>query len=206
MTTLALGGAMLLASILNLNLITANSTPSYTKLIPMGVGALRVDRRCVLLGAFLTAGDFFEGLKRVETHSGTEFRKGSSVVQHFPELITVKIRAHVEECTDAPPQSPLTDSPNPFKLSSLRFSAQWKSGLRLRPVENMTFEGCQTAQSQLDTTSVLLLKQMGIHDPGAKTWICELSIHEHGVPLTDHLILTVARQDGTGPLRFSAQL
>src|SRR5215471_13508892 len=155
-------GAVLLVSFPNPTVASERTTVAYKKQIAMGVGVLHVGQTCVGLGAVLTAEDFFEGLKRVETQRGPEFRKGSSVVRYFPESITVRVQAHLGRCTNASQQSPPVDSPNPIKPDSLRFKADWKTGLKLRPVENVTWEWYRTVDRlPADTATALILKQLG---------------------------------------------
>jgi hypothetical protein len=201
--TSRLVSGVLLVSVFGAPQPTPNRKPTYGRFVAMGADVYRSDHTCVILGAFLTAGDFFEGVNRIERHDHVEFRKGQKVLRYFPSTMTVKLEAHVDKCTDAPPETVVPDGGT--LLEGLHFEAHWKRGVQTRRVESLSSKKCERPQSQLDPTSALARAQRGIEDIWRKTWICELTVEDTNVPLTDHLIITVS-PGGTNPLRFSAQL
>src|ERR1700679_4232397 len=103
----------------------------YKEVVPLSSGQVRDGNVCVNFSPVMTSGEFFDGLQRHETPSGDEFRKNSRVVTNFPEQLTVQLQLSISVC-DADIYTP---APAPGFVNGIRFKAQWKRGLAMRPVE-----------------------------------------------------------------------
>jgi hypothetical protein len=157
----------------------------YKEVVPLSSGQVRDGDVCVTFGPVMTSGDFFDGLQRHETPSGDEFHKNSRVVRNFPEQITVQVQLSISVC-DADIYTP---APAPGFVNGIRFKAQWKRGLAMRPVAQMTIQRVAITSEEGDSRLLFLLK-----------------IRDKDVPLTDHLIISVISPQGKLLSRMSGRL
>lgn len=157
----------------------------YKEVVPLSSGQVRDGNVCVNFGPVMTSADFFDGLQRRETPSGDEFRKNSQVVKNFPEQITVQVQTSISVC-DADIYTP---APAPGFVGGIRFKAQWKRALTMRPVAQLTVQRVAIPSEEGDNRLLFLLK-----------------IRDNGVPLTDHLIISVISPQGKLLSRMSGRL
>jgi len=157
----------------------------YKEVVPLSSGQVRDRDVCVNFSPVMTSGEFFDGLQRHETPSGDEFRKNSRVIQNFPEQITVQLQLSISVC-DADIYTP---APAPSFVNGIRFKAQWKRGLAMRPVEQFAVQRVAITSEEGDSRLLFLLK-----------------IHDRDVPLTDHLIISVISPQGKLMSRMSGRL
>jgi hypothetical protein len=159
---------------------------------------------CLFVWGMMTAPDFFAGLERRETPEGPQFRRGSRVVSQFPGEMIVRVRMREFPChvrvkqDEGPPLPELTLE----TMNSLRFEAQWKRGMRLRPVENLTLRTFFVDKDQ----PRLFVSMPAAAAPAPSAWNYEFVVSSENVPLTDHLILSVFAPDGRRLVRVSARL
>jgi hypothetical protein len=85
---------------------------------------LETDGFCGSLSGSLSAGDFFQGLPRVESESGVEFRRKSKVVRQFPDELDIALQGPPGSCPLALPNSQTGESPDEF-VRGLSVEAQW---------------------------------------------------------------------------------
>jgi hypothetical protein len=157
----------------------------YKNDVALSTGQIRHGDVCVNFIPVLQSGDFFEGLERIDTAQGSEFRKNSRVVTNFPDFMTVEMNVRIEDCdTDV-----YTPARTPDFVKGLHFRAQWKRGLYLRPVANVSIE-----------------RKPVLMDEGDNRMLFVLKILDRAVPLTDHLIISVIGPDGKLMSRMSARL
>lgn len=127
--------------------------------------------------------DFWEGLRRVETPSGTTYMKGSDAVRFFPDRLLIRI---VAVQTTASSKKKISEE----FMKGLHFEAQWKRGMNLRPVKQFA-----------------LAAQTERHVSGqGDVWVYDLKLDESEVPLDDHLIVDVLAADRKRILRMSFSL
>jgi hypothetical protein len=163
----------------------AGKIHEYKDDVALSTGQIRAGDVCVNFIPVLQSGDFFNGLERIDTAQASEFRKNSQVVTNFPDYMTVEINVRIEECdTDV-----YTPAHTPDFVKGLHFRAQWKRGVYLRPVANATIERKPVSEEEGDNRLLFMLK-----------------IRDHGVPLSDHLIISVIGADGKLMSRMSARL
>lgn len=157
----------------------------YKDDVPLSTGQIRRGNVCVNFIPVLQAGEFFNGLERVDNAQRSEFRKNSFVVTNFPDFMTIEINIRVEDC-DADVYTPVK---TPEFVMGMHFRVEWKRGLDLRPVVNVSVERMPVMMEQGDNRMLFVVK-----------------IRDHDVPLTDHLILSVVGADGKLMSRMSARL
>ena len=160
-------------------------TVEYKEVVPLSSGQVRDRDVCVNFSPAMTSGEFFDGLQRHETPSGDEFRKNSRVVTNFPEQLTVQLQLSISVC-DADIYTP---APAPGFVNGIRFKAQWKRGLAMRPVEQFAIQRVAIPSEEGDSRLLFLLK-----------------IRDKNVPLTDHLIISVISPQGKLLSRMSGRL
>lgn len=159
----------------------------YARTVPLGYDGLRVGDVCVDFHAFLTAGQFFDGLERRQVGSKLQFRKDGQEIKEFPESVTVIVRADVTNCHDEgglawpPPQPSLLDSP--------RLLAQWVKGLKLEPLKT-GLQGRNSLPWQ-ESKSVIVFT---------------FAVETKGIPLDAPLVLFLLRPNGKQIAKFSRRL
>ena len=97
----------------------------------------------------------------------------------------VEMSVRIEECdTDL-----YTPAPTPAFVKGMHFRAQWKRGVYLRPVGSVSIQQKPVRMEEGDNRMLFVM-----------------TIRDHNVPLTDHLIISVIGPDGKLMSRMSARL
>ena len=140
---------------------------------------------------------FFKGLHSLEQKGRTVVLNNEGEVQFFPERVTVTLLLMLL----GPIPKALERAPSPSfapqYMEDLRFRAEWKRGLDLRPVKQ--FRVLTASVSQPSDLDPLL--------PGVREcWIYELVVEDSEVPIDDHLILSVISPEDNRLARLSAHL
>jgi hypothetical protein len=156
----------------------------YKEKVPLSVGEVRRGDTCVTFSPEMSAGDFFEGLQRLDLPSGSMYRKSKQPVTQFPTYIEVLVYVDSHQC-DA---DLYTSAKAPDFLSKIKFRLQWKRELDMRPAD-------------------FTLEQVPLNlDEGDYRLLFIMRIKDENVPLTDHLILSVWNEQGKLLSRMSARL
>ena len=169
------------------------SSPRYDGVIAFGSQLLHMDDGCLALNGTITSGSFFEDLKRTENGNRFEFTKGGLVVTDYPESLTTSIRI-VGQCA-----ATLSNPPSIiFHGDSyvVKFEVEWKDGMELRAAELSPDAAHCTGYS-----SIPIPKQ----NYTIPSITCQLTVESKGVPLADHLIVSVLTADGKRLTRLSAR-
>jgi hypothetical protein len=157
----------------------------YKDDVALSTGQVRRGDVCVNFIPVLQSAGFFNGLERIDTEQGSEFRKNSRVITNFPDFMTVEMTVRIEDCdTDV-----YTPARTPDFVKGIHFRVQWKRGVYLRPVANVLIESKPVSMQEGDNRMLFVMK-----------------IRDHNVPLTDHLIISVIGPDGKLMSRMSARL
>lgn len=163
----------------------AGKIHEYTDDVALSTGQIRRGDVCVNLIPVLQSGDFFNGLERIDRPETSEFRKNSRPVTNFPDYMIVEMSVRIEECdTDL-----YTPAPTPAFVKGMHFRAQWKRGVYLRPVGSVSIQQKPVRMEEGDNRMLFVM-----------------TIRDHNVPLTDHLIISVIGPDGKLMSRMSARL
>ncbi len=157
----------------------------YKDDVALSTGQIRSGDVCVNFIPILQSLSFFNGLERIDTPQGSEFRRDSRTVEYFPDYLVLEINIRIEEC-DA---SLYTPAKTPDVIKGMQFRVQWKRGLYLRPVAHVTIESKPLQMEEGDNRLLYVIK-----------------IRDHSVPLSDHLILSVISAKGKIMSRMSARL
>ncbi len=157
----------------------------YTDIVKLSVGEVRSGDVCVTFEPTMESGTFFNGLERIDLDSGVLFRKNSTNVFNFPSYLKIDIHVSVHVCDS----NIYTPARSPDLMKGMKFRAQWKRNLALRPVANVTLENVPLNLEEGDNRLLYVLR-----------------IREEDVPLTDHLIISVLTAQGKLLSRMSARL
>jgi hypothetical protein len=156
----------------------------YKEQVHLSIGEVRRGDTCVTFEPILQAGDFFEGLQRLDLPSGPMYRKNSSQVTTFPTFLQIDVHVNIHECDS----NLYTSAPSPDFVAGMKFRAQWKRDLDMRPA-NFTIESVPLNLEEGDNRLLYVLR-----------------IKDQNVPLTDHLIISVWTDRGKLLSRMSARL
>jgi hypothetical protein len=156
----------------------------YKGKVPLSVGEVRRGDTCVTFEPFLSAGDFFEGLQRLDLPAGPMYRKNSELVTRFPTYLMIELFVNIHQCDS----NLYTSAPSPEFVAGMKFRAQWKRNLDMRPAD-VTIEKVPLNVGEDDNRLMFVLR-----------------IKNEDVPLTDHLIISVLSDQGKLLSRMSARL
>ena len=148
----------------------------YKRVVAVGIVTYRNHGSCTDFVAFVTSGDFFEGLEPRETPDGRKFYKDSKQVTEFPEAVTIELQALMRDCTRVPILPVNTATAKDF-MSTLNFDLQWKRELEQR--------------SAVFSTAVSSPDSHVWSEGEPPYWTFDLEVKTKGVPLTDHLVVEV---------------
>ena len=157
----------------------------YKDDVSLSNGQIRAGDVCVNFIPVMQSLGFFNGLERIDTSQGSEFRRNSQPVDFFPDYLTIEITIRIEVCDS----NMYTPAQTPDAIKGMQFRVQWKRGLYLRPVASLTIERKPLRLEEGDNQMLYVIK-----------------VRDHSVPLTDHLILSVISANGKIMSRMSARL
>lgn len=158
---------------------------------------------CFRINGRVSAPDFFDHLKRIDTDSGTIFRRGAETVTQFPEyvILTFVVSDHYDN-TCPPRLENAVSSPYLTRalMSTLNLYLYWKRGVELRPIR-----GVESKYFSVDPIIPYAAAQ--VHDlPERFQWSYQYIVPSKGVPLTDSLVLVLRTPDGHIAARVAARL
>lgn len=181
--------------------------PNHTKTITNLDGGVFLDGMgelpggaCFEVKGRLTAPDFFDNLKRVDTTSGTLFRRGNQIITDFPKDLKLTLVILDIPCDlsfrPGHPRIYLTDA----MVRTLRLNFFWKHELAMRAARGIAIEGMEVSEIPPMVVSAT--------DPGPRRfeWQLRLDVPSDGVPLTDSLVLILRTPDQHVVARTAARL
>ncbi len=170
------------------------SNLTYDGIVNFGAQLLHLDDGCLALDGKITSGTFFDDLSRVEIGRRIEFRKSGRAVTEYPESLTTSIRITGGQCAAALAgyRSSIFDGDS----YALKFQVEWKDGMQLRPAALSSVAAHCTGYS-----SIPIPRQ----DFTIPSVVCQLTVDSKGVPLANHLIVSVFAPDGKRLTRLSAR-
>ncbi len=155
---------------------------------------------CFRLSGGVTAADFFDGLRRVDTDDGTTYFRHDKPVTEFPDELLVTFHLLDYPCSrdlkDTAVRPPLT----PEIISALHLHFYWKDGIALRHVDGSK----RTAASV--TRLMPFAKQAEDELAPRFQWNYTFTIQSAGVPLTNDLVLIVESEGHKIAARTAARL
>jgi hypothetical protein len=157
---------------------------TYSTAVPMSSDEAKITGLCISFTASMTS-EWFNGLERVETASGVEFRRLKNTVTSFPDVVDIQVWAKPYECKSVPWKSQ-PKGLGAETLGTLSFELFWKQDLELRPAS--------------------LVSSIKKDFTGANRWFFLIQVRSADIPLNNHLVLSILTQDGTKIARLSGQL
>jgi hypothetical protein len=177
--------AILLLLSLPLHAVDASTKPWHsTPDLSMGTQDVQLGGHCWRMSASIVDSSLAK-LHKKRSGSGTEFHRGKSVIDRFPDEVMVELT--VTDCA-----SPYAAPVSRDILGSMQFSAEWRRGVEERPVSGLYVPRTRSRD--------------GLPDSGDTVQVFELSIQSADVPLTDQLVLTISSPDGKKVAEFVAGL
>ena len=150
---------------------------------------------CFVFGGTAASEDFFRGLRKFETPTGVEFRKGSQSLKYFPQNLTIAINAIGLTCSENSSGKRKTETePTIEIMNSFELSMYWKQGARLNRVR-------EASSQDLTVMDIPDLMQSP-----RKVWIYTVSICDEEIPLESHLIAVISSSQGRTVARLSARI
>jgi hypothetical protein len=93
---------------------------------------------CFRLTGRLTAADFFTNLRRVDSTSGTFYKRGNDIVTGFPDVMHLSFVIYDHPCSfnieEAGAHAYLTKA----LISTFRIGFSWKHGMEMRPAQQVS--------------------------------------------------------------------
>lgn len=157
-------------------------------IVMMSDGSL-FDGPCFRISGKLTASEFFEGMKRLDSTSGIVYRRGNDVVTFFPNQLHLTFVMYDIPCDDKLQRAGSRIYLSPSLMSTLRISFFWKRGMELRPVAGVQPKNFQI--QRIDPYAKELAKEL----PEKFEWWFEYDVPSEGVPLTDSLVIILRTAD-----------
>jgi len=155
---------------------------------------------CFRIYGVMNAGDFFDGLKRIDTDSGTQFLRSTETVTKFPDSVTVAFSIRDQLCPPGTQQVGMRKYMTQKMIDELRLSLYWKHGVELRLVK-----GAREIASHMDRIQPYATS-LAADLPARYEWTFEFVVPSAGVPLMDSLAFVFKTADGHIAARVAARL
>jgi hypothetical protein len=155
---------------------------------------------CFRLSGGVTARDFFDGLRRIDTDDGTTYLLNNKPVTEFPDELLLTLHVLDYPCSrdlkDTAVRPPLT----PEIISALRLHFYWKDGVALRPVDS-------SKRTNASVTRLAPFAKQAEDELAPRfQWNYTFTIQSAGVPLTNDLVLIIESEDHKIAARTAARL
>jgi hypothetical protein len=155
---------------------------------------------CFRLSGQLTAPNFFDGLRRVDTAESITYVLHEKVVTDYPVELFVTLHLLDFPCTvdlkETVVRPPLTRE----IMSTLRLNFYWKDGIAMRPVETSKRTGASVKRLTPYATDAA-------NDLAPRfEWNYAFTVAGEGVPLTNDLVLVIETEDRKIAARVAARM
>jgi hypothetical protein len=157
---------------------------------------------CFRIVGRVTAPNYFDNLKRIDTDTTSIIRRGKDIVTEFPAMLHLTFLMHDFPCDT---QLENADAGNHMYLtkamvSRLRLSFYWKRGLSMRPAAGIVPGHYETRRI------VPYAVNLSADLPERYEWEFEFDLPSAGVPVTDSLVLVVLDTSGHIVARGAARM
>jgi hypothetical protein len=168
-------------------------------LVMMTDGAIP-DGPCFRLTGKLTAPNFFDNLKRIDTKTGPVIHRGNDLVTEFPEHMQLLFEMYDTPCME-PGTAPIGPRVylNKAIMTSLHINFFWKRGVELRPAKGIALKSAEARQIPPYSSEAKDL-------PDKFEWWFDFDVPSAGVPVTDSLVLILHTADNRVAARVAARL
>ena len=155
---------------------------------------------CFRLTGRLTAENFFENLRRVDTTTGTLYRRGNDVITEFPERMNLSFVLYDHPCSPSFQQAGTLVYLTKAMISKFRVGFSWKHGMEMRPAKEIALKNAEARP--IPNFARELTDDM----PQRYEWWFDFDVPSKGVPLTDSLVLQIYQPDGHIIARVAARM
>lgn len=155
---------------------------------------------CFRIYGIMNSGEFFDGLKRIDTDDGTQFRLGVETVTKFPDSVTVTFSIRDQLCPPGMQQVGTRKYITQKMIDEIKLSLYWKHGVELRPVK-----GAKEIASHMDRIQPYATS-LSADLPARYEWTFEFAVPSAGVSLIDSLAFVFRTPDGRIAARVAARL
>ena len=155
---------------------------------------------CFRIYGVMNSGEFFGGLKRIDTDQGTQFRRGEEAVTKFPDSVTVTFSIRDQLCPAGMQQVGTGKYMTQKMIEDLRLSLYWKHGVDLRPAKD--WKEIESHAERIQPYAASLAAEL----PARYEWYFEFVVPSAGVPLKDGLAFVFKTPDGHIAARVAARL
>lgn len=162
--------------------------------VSMSADVFRFAGACWSLMGTFGHEDYFANLRVQKSREETKYLKRGKEVNNFPDQTDITLYLETAPCAHDKESSILTDVSPEQAIESVKFKVAWKRDEYLRPAKINSFH---------------IDKQFAITNqsfPARKVWKAALSVESLGVPLSDHLIVSMMSKDGVRLARISGQV
>jgi hypothetical protein len=158
------------------------------------------DGPCFRLTGRMFAPGFFENLKRVDSETGTVYRRGNDIVSAFPEKLQLDFMIYDLPCSDQMQVTGTRVYLTHELMDTLRLSFFWKHGMHLRPAKDIQ-------PKLMEARPVPAYAQALAKDlPEKYEWSFEFEVPSENVPVTDSLVILVRTANGYVAARVAARM
>jgi hypothetical protein len=154
-------------------------------------GTVETADKLLLISGIVGPASFFHNLRSIDSPQGTVILNDFGEVQFFPQRMVITV--HIVPINRKGASS---RGLAPELMQGLRFRAEWKRGMKLRPVKE--FRLLTASETKFPNFDPLGLFTYG--------WTYELILEDTDVPVSDHLILHVLSSEDKALARLSAYL
>ncbi len=155
---------------------------------------------CFRIHGVMNSSEFFDGLKRIDTDKGTQFRRGTETMTKFPDTVAVTFSIRDQLCPSGMHNVGTRKFMTQKMIDDLRLSLYWKHGVALQPVKNGKEIESHVDRIQPYATS------LAAELPARYEWSFQFVVPSAGVPLTDSLAFVFKTPDGRIAARVAARL
>ncbi len=155
---------------------------------------------CFRLSGQVTAPDFFDGLRRIDTDEGASYFLNNKPVTEFPAELLVTLHLLDFPCSrnlkDTNVRPPLT----PEIISTLSLHFYWKDGVAMRPVQG-------NKRISASVTRLTPFASQASEELAPRfQWNYTFTVHSAGVPITNDLVVIIETEDHKIAARTAARL
>jgi hypothetical protein len=155
---------------------------------------------CFRLSGHMTAPDFFDDLRRIDTDDGTIYKLHDKPVSTYPNELLLTVHLLDFPCTPGLNDSEVRPPLTPEHMSTLRLNFFWKNGVAMRPVDG---------SKRIDASA----KRLVPYSTDAANELAprfefnySFAVESDGVPLTNDLVLIIEGQEHQIAARVAARL
>lgn len=159
------------------------------------------DGVCFRVSGRMNSGDFFDGLRRIDSNQDTVFQRGPETVTKFPDSVTISFAIRDQLCPADGLRAHLLRSYLTQKMiDDLKLSIYWKHGVDLRAVREVKEESSRV--ERVSPYAATLAADL----PPRYEWSYEFVVPSAGVPITNSLAFVFRTPDGRIAARVAARL